>query len=305
MFNENLQPSIFIVEDELIVSRQLSKQLSQLGYKVIGIASSGQAALMAIFQDTPDLVLMDIVIKGEIDGIETAQRIQQNSKIPIIFLTAYCNQELINRAALSGSYGYMIKPIKIEELNATIKMTLNKHDQYMGLYAQTMGGQGLRFTDQEQIQKRIEIEQARANRNQQNISIIVLVIDQLTLIRKTYGYEAENLVFDQVINHLRNVMRQTDLIYRNEDGQILILLPGCNRNNANVIAEKIRIDSYDLVVKYDDRQVWMSFSLGVDSYSPNQDIPLDNVVKSAITGVVRAQQQGGNRVIVTANFGSA
>lgn len=294
--NTPLQTSLLIVEDELLVARQLAKKLSHLGYKINGIASSGQAALMAVFQNPPDLVLMDIVIKGEIDGIETARRIHETAKIPIIFLTAYCNEDLIERAQLAGSYGYMIKPIKPQELNATIKMTLNKHRQYMNLYSQASQDTLTGVTNQNHIKERIAIEQARANRNQQKIAVIVLSIDQLALIRKNYGYEAENLVFNQVLAHLNKILRQTDFVYRNEDSQILILLPDCSLENATNIAEKIRADSNDLVVKYDDRQIWMSFSLGVDCFLGNGDVSLDDTIQLAIAGLTQARQEGGNRV---------
>ncbi|MEB3161530.1 MAG: diguanylate cyclase [Synechocystis sp.] len=301
--NESVNPtgqtSILIVEDELLVARQLSKKLSQLGYKINGIASSGQAALMAVFQTPPDLVLMDIVIKGEIDGIETARRIHETAKIPIIFLTAYCNEELINRATLSGSYGYMIKPVKAPELSAMIKMTLNKHRQYMSLYSQVPQDSLTGITRQHHIQERMAIEEARANRNRQNIGIIVLSIDQLALIQKTYGHEAENLVFNQLLIHLNNILRQTDFVYRNEDNQIFILLTDCSLENAKNIAEKIRADSHDLMVKYDDRQIWMSFSLGVDCYCAMAGIPLEDVMAAAIANLTQAQQDGGNRVVLS------
>lgn len=296
--NQDVQTSILIVEDELLVARQLAKKLSQLGYKITGIASSGQAALMAVFQDPPDLVLMDIVIKGEIDGIETARRIYESSKIPTIFLTAYCNEELVNRAQVAGCYGYMIKPTKPPELNAMIKVALNKHRDYMNLSSQEGQETNTGITTQEYIQKRMAVEEARANRNRQHIGIIILVIDQLDLVRKTYGFEAENVVFNQVLVHLNNVLRQTDFVYRNENDQILIFLPDCSLDNATNIAEKIRYDTYDLVVKYNDRQIWVSFSLGVDCYSGSEKIPLEEVIELAAAKSIQAQQNGGNRVVV-------
>jgi diguanylate cyclase (GGDEF)-like protein len=292
------QTSILIVEDELLVARQLGKRLSQLGYKINGIASSGQAALAAVAQTPPDLVLMDVVIKGEMDGIETAQRIHAMAKIPIIFLTAYCDDDLINRATSSGSYGYMIKPVKVQELSAMIKMTLNQHHQYMKLYAQNSRNILTGVMDQHHIQERLAIEAVRAQRNHQTLGIIVLSIDQLTLIDQTYGDEAKNLVFREILTHLNNVLPQTDFIYRNEDNQIMILLTDCTLDKTTNTAEKIRTDSHDLVVKYDDRQIWMSFSLGVDCYDATGEIPLGEVIEAAIFGLTQAQRNGGNRVVI-------
>lgn len=121
--------SILIVEDELIIAKSTAKKLEASGYKVPKIVSSGQAAIEYIQGDRPDLILMDIAIKGEIDGIETAKKIKHVADIPVIFLTAYASDEVIERAAKTGCYGYLIKPFRDKELQATVKMTLSKYEE--------------------------------------------------------------------------------------------------------------------------------------------------------------------------------
>lgn len=122
--------SILIVEDELIIARNIAKKLKKIGYSIEGIVSSGEAALKQVSQQKPDLILMDIAIKGAMDGIETAVRIKEEiADIPVVFLTAYASDKTVGRASKSGCYGYLIKPFREAELQATIKISLNKHQE--------------------------------------------------------------------------------------------------------------------------------------------------------------------------------
>ena len=127
MVTNKSQTNILIVEDELLIAKNTAKKLNNFGYNVIKIVSNGQAAIDCVNLEQPDRVLMDIAIKGEIDGIETASQIKSISDVPIIFTTAYANNETLDRASETGCYGYLIKPYKEQELKATVKMTLSKH----------------------------------------------------------------------------------------------------------------------------------------------------------------------------------
>ena len=121
--------NILIVEDELLIAKNLSQKLEKLGYKIADIVSSGADAIQRAREMKPDLILMDIVIKGDIDGIETAAIINQELDIPIIYTTAYADEETLQRAENTGSYGYVLKPFKDRELHATIKIALSKHKE--------------------------------------------------------------------------------------------------------------------------------------------------------------------------------
>ncbi|MBE9183902.1 response regulator [Microcoleus sp. LEGE 07076] len=125
--------NILIVEDELLIAKNLSLKLEKLGYQIVGIVSSGADAIDRAVEMKPDLILMDIVIKGEIDGIETAAIINQKLDIPIIYTTAYADDETLQRAENTGSYGYLLKPFKERELHATIKIVLSKHQEAVNM----------------------------------------------------------------------------------------------------------------------------------------------------------------------------
>jgi PAS domain S-box-containing protein len=116
-----------IVEDESIVALEIKDRIISLGYEVVNVVSSGEIAIIKAGESKPDLILMDIMIKGSMDGIETAKKIREKYDIPAIFLTAYSDEKTIQRAKISEPYGYLLKPLQERELRTTIEMALYKH----------------------------------------------------------------------------------------------------------------------------------------------------------------------------------
>ena len=119
--------SILIVEDEGIVARDLRYRLETMGYKVAGMTSTGDEAVLKAWEIRPDLVLMDIVLKGDLDGIEAARMMRERADIPVVYLTAYADEETIQRTEASGPFGYLVKPFEDRELEACIEVALFKH----------------------------------------------------------------------------------------------------------------------------------------------------------------------------------
>ncbi len=119
--------NILIVEDEFIIAKDIETSLENMGYKVCAVVSSGEKAIAKVKREKPDLVLMDIVLKGSIDGIEAARQIRSLFKIPIVYLTAYADQNTLDRAKITEPYGYLIKPFNDKELNTAIEMACYKH----------------------------------------------------------------------------------------------------------------------------------------------------------------------------------
>lgn len=117
---------IFIVEDELIVSLDLQQRVSDLGYEIAGTADNGDSAFQMVMETKPDLILMDINIKGKIDGIETSRNILQKYSVPIVYLTAYSDKTTLERAKNTSPYGYLVKPIEERDLHISIEISLTK-----------------------------------------------------------------------------------------------------------------------------------------------------------------------------------
>ncbi len=123
-----IQKKIVIVEDEIIIAEGIQRKLKTMGYDVSAIVSSGEEAIKQIKENIPDLILMDIVIHGKMDGIETAGQIHSLFDIPVVYLTAYADEKTLERAKITEPFGYLIKPFKERELHVTIEIALYKHE---------------------------------------------------------------------------------------------------------------------------------------------------------------------------------
>lgn len=121
--------NIFIVEDESIVAKDIQNSLIKLGYNVVGFANNGKDAIEKIKDLMPDLILMDIMIKGDLTGIEVSEKIKEDVNIPVIFLTAYADEGTLSRAKITEPYGYILKPFKEIDLHSSIEMAIYKHQK--------------------------------------------------------------------------------------------------------------------------------------------------------------------------------
>jgi PAS domain S-box-containing protein len=124
---------ILIVEDNRIVAEDIKLSLLNMGYEVCGVASSGEDALAVVKAERPDLVLMDIMLAGDMDGIAAAREVRMHFDTPVIFLTAYADKEMLQRAKQTEPLGYLVKPFQDLELQAAVENALYKHAMEMKL----------------------------------------------------------------------------------------------------------------------------------------------------------------------------
>lgn len=123
-----MKKQILIVEDERIVADDIKTSLLRLGYEVCGIAISGEEAIKKAEEHRPDLVLMDIVLKEEMDGIETASIIRTRFDIPVVYLTAHADAKTLERAKTTEPFGYILKPFEDRDVHSTIEIAIYKHE---------------------------------------------------------------------------------------------------------------------------------------------------------------------------------
>ena len=119
-------PMILIVEDEAILAKILKDKLTFLGYNTPVMVRSGEQAVQVASEQPPDLVLMDIQLNGQLDGIEAARQIREMSEIPVIFMGAFSDVDTVQRAFLTIKAGYLVKPIQLETLSKVIENALNR-----------------------------------------------------------------------------------------------------------------------------------------------------------------------------------
>lgn len=119
--------NILVTEDESIVRKDIERSLKKLGYNVVGSADTGEKAIELAAELKPDLALMDIMLKGDMTGIEAADSIKKNIDIPIIFLTAYADESTLAKAKVTEPHGYILKPFKEIDIHTSIEMAMHKH----------------------------------------------------------------------------------------------------------------------------------------------------------------------------------
>ena len=122
-----LAAKILVVEDESIIALDIQNSLVNAGYHVVAIATCADEALDLTAQFSPDLVLMDIRLRGEIDGVETAEKIRREFNLPVVYLTAHADQKTLQRAKITEPFGYILKPFEDRELITTIEIALSRH----------------------------------------------------------------------------------------------------------------------------------------------------------------------------------
>jgi len=158
--------SVLVVEDEVIIAKDLSLTLNKLGYNVVGTCITGEEAIAMAEEKQPDIVLMDIMLKGEMTGIDAAKEIRERyNTIPVVFITAYSDEDSINRVNASGPFGYIVKPFKANDLRATIETAL------------------ARFREEQQLKKENEMLYMVANSESKKNTLYIKTDSKLIKLR--------------------------------------------------------------------------------------------------------------------------
>ena len=131
---------VMVVEDEGIVAAHIAAQLSAAGYEVAGIAQSSEEVLAQVAKKEPDLILMDVRIKGPFDGIATTGILRDRYDIPVIFLTAHTDRETVDRAKTAGALNFLTKPVHPGSLKIAIEMAIHKHAADREILQQRVAG---------------------------------------------------------------------------------------------------------------------------------------------------------------------
>ncbi|MCB0331278.1 MAG: response regulator, partial [Bdellovibrionales bacterium] len=122
-----MEPRILVVEDEAIVALDIEEELIKSGYQVTSVVDTGEDAIAAAEKEKPNLVLMDIVLSGDMDGVQAAAHIQDRYQLPVIYLTAHADEATLQKARVTTPYGYILKPFQESELKPAIDIALDRH----------------------------------------------------------------------------------------------------------------------------------------------------------------------------------
>lgn len=233
---------ILIVEDEAVVARDIEAMLRKSNYLVAGCAQTGEQALALSRTARPDLVLMDIKLRGPLDGIEAARRIREERRIPVIYVTAYADEELLKRARMTEPYAYVLKPLDPRELHSNIEMALHRHSADEALR------DGERQLRESLRDKEILLKETH-HRVKNNLQVIWSL---LNLQSQHVDDPATKRTFRESQNRIKSIALIHERLYRSQDIE--------------------RIDMWDYV---QGLAVYLFHSYGAD----NERVKLDNRIR--------------------------
>jgi diguanylate cyclase (GGDEF)-like protein len=296
--------SILIVEDEGIVARDLQESLTRLGYRIVGVAGEGQQAVSLAEREKPQLVMMDVSLRGDIDGIQAARLIQERAQIPVIFLTGHSDAATLQRAVSTGPLGYLLKPFQEVELRCAIEVAIHKHRAEVALHereealrrsAEHM--QTLSLIDElTQLRNRrgfFELaEQALkvAKREQHALGLFFMDLNGLKRINDTFGH----LVGDQALRDaaaiLHDTFRDSDIIAR-LGGDEFVALAHVSRD-LDALRRRLR-EHLDAFNAANERSYVLDLSIGTTLVNVTSDEDIETLIARADASMYEEKRAAG------------
>ena len=275
---------ILIVEDESIIAEDISDSLISLGYRITDIVYSGEEAIVSAAEFRPDLVLMDVNLQGEIDGITAAEEISSRFQIPVVYLTAYADEKTLRRVNATKPFGYIVKPFEEKNLHTTIQLALHRHqhDCLTNLPNRLLLREQLSLV----LDKQKELPAI--------IPIVTLSLDRINRINSTLGHDIGDSVLCIIAQRLSNCTDNIKIVARLEAAEFAIVLqPVAEKQDAANIAQNILdIVAQPILVK--GAELYVTASMGI-CLSPGDGSDADELLKNAYTAMYESQQQGGNK----------
>lgn len=313
----NNKAKILIVEDELIVAENIARHLRKQGYEVVAIVDTGEDAIREALQSSLNLVLMDIMLQGEIDGITATEIIHSELQIPVIYMTAYVDDATLERAKLTNPYGYLVKPFKPHDLKVSIEVALQKYQAEQAVQTQQTA-QIEDFKQQlEQLQQhdplthllnwptlQKQFVQIAAQVDQQAssqlplyslaIPIFCLSLDRFERLKNVLGQESITQLLQAVAQRIQTQIGTQGLVARTDADEFVVMLNPIKHNSQakkiassilSAIAQPITIGEQDLLI---------TASLGIATY-PNDSDHLETLLQKSRYVRQQLQAKGGNQ----------
>ncbi len=294
---------ILIVEDEYIIAGHIQMSLEKMGYLTCALVSSGEQAIREAEKEKPDLVMMDIMLKGKIDGIKAANHIKNHLNIPVVYLTAYADEEILKRAKVTEPFGFLVKPFQYKELYSTIEMALHKHKADQDLKAANQLLQELSIRDEltglynrRYMSEIFEQEFYRAQRYNTDLSCVLFDLDFFKDVNDTYGHAFGDFVLCEFAKCLNKLCRQPDFVFRYGGEEFLILLPHTGSKGAKTTAEKIRSFLEKYTLTEGTHSTIVTTSAGISSLRLHRPGNWKQMVTFSDKALYRAKAGGRNRV---------
>lgn len=299
--------SILLVEDEGIVARDLEESLTRLGYQIAGIASEGTQAVTMVEKLQPELVVMDVSLRGEVDGIQAARLIQERSYVPIIFLTGHSDDETLQRAVRTNPLGYLIKPFQEAELHSTIEVAIHKHrsDRATREREEALLRSAERMLSLSLIDELTQLKNRRgffelaqqalkmAKREQYAVALFFMDMNGLKRINDNLGHLTGDQALRDTADVLRNTFRDADILARIGGDEFVALAHVHSAHDMSTLRGRLRAQLQEFNESR-DRPYTLDVSIGMTAIDLASDADLESVIARADAAMYEEKRAAPN-----------
>ena len=294
------KPKLLIVDDQAINVQVLHSAFAD-DFQVF-MATSGAKALEACAKQMPDLVLLDVMMPV-MDGYEVCRRLKADvltADIPVIFVTAHTDEDSEAHGLDAGAVDFISKPINVKIVRARVRthITLKKQSDLLRSMAFVDGLTGAR--NRRYFDEQLAIEVARAQRNKQTLSVILMDVDYFKRFNDHYGHQAGDDCLRQLARAFQGgLKRPADLVARYGGEEFVCLLPDTNAQGAMIVAEALRLAVMACEIPHAEStaHAHVTVSLGIATLLPEHPIPAAELLKQADQNLYLAKEQGRNRTV--------
>jgi diguanylate cyclase (GGDEF)-like protein len=286
---------ILIVEDEFLIAKSLEKKLQKLDYDVVDIVASGREAIESSEKRKPDLVLMDIVIKGEESGLDAADFIQNIFGIPVIFVTALSDHDTLARIQEIGGYGFISKPFQANQVNASIQVAIGQHRKLHELREQATQDSLTGIENRASFLVYAEKELKRAQRYHHSFVIMMIDIDHFKQINDRCGHPFGDQVLQTIALVISRSLRGSDHFGRLGGEEFVAFLPHTTIEEATTIAQRVLKQIADIPYSHQGKTFNVTVSIGITDYD-KLDQSFATILERADQALYQAKRNGRNRV---------
>jgi diguanylate cyclase (GGDEF)-like protein len=312
------QPRILVVEDERLIAADIAASLKHLGYALCGSAQDGATAVKLAEAERPDLVLMDIHLQGEMDGIDTAAQLR-DAGIPVVYLTAYADDSTLERARATQPYGYLLKPFNERELHAVVQVALERSraDSELSASNKTLATELdearqdaltdplTKVWNRKGMDEMLNAEMGRARRGQQRVALMLLDVDHFKQVNDDRGHPAGDHVLKEIAQRIRACLRPSDVVARYGGDEFLVFAGSCSEPAAGTLAQRIvsRVRLRPFV--FGGQEIPITVTIGVASSVVTVDLPVATLIEHADAALYAAKSDGRNGYRVATLFAGA
>lgn len=297
---------ILIAEDDVVSRHLLESFLLKWGYDVV-VARDGAEALLSVRQENPPRIAILDWMMPKMDGIEICRAVRTRQDEPyvyILFLSAKCEMQDVVAGFEAGADDYLIKPFESQELKARLragKRIIELQDRLVetakALHAEATHDSLTGLWNRSAIIEILCRELARSQRQEADLALIMVDLDHFKRVNDTYGHLAGDAVLREVSRRMSSSVRIYDSIGRYGGEEFLVVLPGCNEDNALTLAERLRTSISDEPMDVCEGKISITASLGVGLSCDCKDAEM--LMRTADAALYRAKTAGRNRVLVS------